>query len=56
MPKTKTNLHALNELRLVFANGAANVRSDEEGVKARKDPEHLVRVLRGSELKRKRDY
>lgn len=41
---------ALNELRLVLADGAANVRPVEERVEAREDAEHLVGVARSSQL------
>ena len=43
-------LHALDQLRLVLADRAADVRPDEERVEAREDAEHLVGVARRAEL------
>ena len=43
-------LDPLDELGLILSDGTPDVRSDEEGVEARKDAEHLVGVLRRSQL------
>lgn len=40
---------ALDQLGLVLANGAADVRSNEERVETREDAEHLIGVLRSAE-------
>ena len=40
----------LNELRLILSDGASDVRPDEEGVEPREDAEHLVGILRRSQL------
>lgn len=41
---------AKDELGLVLANGAADVRADEEGVEAGEDEEHLVGILSATQL------
>ncbi|KAH9392991.1 hypothetical protein TYRP_006090 [Tyrophagus putrescentiae] len=43
-------LHPLNQLRLVLANGAADVRPHEERIEAAEDAEHLIGVLRRAQL------
>lgn len=43
-------LDALYELRLVLADGAADVRPHEQRVEPREDAEHLVRVLGRAQL------
>ena len=43
-------LDPLDELRLVLADGATDVRPHEERVEPREDAEHLVGVLGGAQL------
>lgn len=41
---------SLNQLSLVFPDGSTDVRANEQSVESREDEEHLVGILRCSEL------